>query len=317
MRIFVYEYACAQAKGANFPKSVRIEGRAMWQTLVEDFGKIRGVEVATLTDCPPDRERAEFRQRARDADWTVVIAPELDDLLLERCRWVLQAGGRLLGSPPDVVKLTGDKWATYRFLRTHGVRTPRTWLAERSAGARGALAGPLIAKPRFGAGSQNTYVLSASTPWPVRGMLVQQFVPGLAASVAFLSPGLHALLPAEQCLSRDGRFRYLGGRVPLAQPLGERAIKLARDAIRHLPEFRGYVGVDLVLGEPNDGRADFIIEINPRLTTSYVGLRALARQNLAKVMLRLACGERAGPLRWLPGAVEFDAYGQCSVVSGE
>src|SRR5262249_27211100 len=109
--------------------------------------------------------------------------------------------------------------------------------------------------------------------------IVQPFVPGVAASVAFLfGPGrCLALPPAAQRLSEDDCFRYLGGSVPLPPPLAERARRLAWTAVETLPDLRGYVGVDVVLGDATDGSADWIIEINPRLTTSYVGLRALAR----------------------------------------
>jgi predicted ATP-grasp superfamily ATP-dependent carboligase len=50
---------------------------------------------------------------------------------------------------------------------------------------------------------------------------------------------------------------------------------------------RGYVGVDVVLGE----REAALIELNPRLTTSYLGLRAAFDQNLAGLALA-ACGGR-------------------------
>jgi predicted ATP-grasp superfamily ATP-dependent carboligase len=63
-------------------------------------------------------------------------------------------------------------------------------------------------------------------------------------------------------------------------------------AVAALPLSQGYVGVDLVLGQAEDGSGDRVIEVNPRLTTSYVGLRALARANLAAAMLAVAAGER-------------------------
>ncbi|MFL5341148.1 MAG: hypothetical protein ACJ8F7_13455, partial [Gemmataceae bacterium] len=52
-----------------------------------------------------------------------------------------------------------------------------------------------------------------------------------------------------------------------------------------------------------------VIEINPRLTTSYIGLRELAETNLAEVMLRLAEGREPPPIRWRPGTVEFTSDG--------
>src|SRR5205823_3360911 len=99
-----------------------------------------------------------------------------------------------------------------------------------------------------------------------------------------------ALAPAAQHVSNDGRFRYLGGTIPLPAGLAERAIRVAQQTIDCVPGLRGYVGVDIVLGE-----TDWLIEINPRLTTSYVGLRALAEGNLAELMVRVVDGEEIGP----------------------
>jgi predicted ATP-grasp superfamily ATP-dependent carboligase len=71
----------------------------------------------------------------------------------------------------------------------------------------------------------------------------------------------------------------------------------------------GYVGVDLILGNAADGSKDIAIEINPRLTTSYVGLRALARFNLAEAMLALALGQQLPEITWHSGIVRFLADG--------
>jgi predicted ATP-grasp superfamily ATP-dependent carboligase len=100
-------------------------------------------------------------------------------------------------------------------------------------------------------------------------------------------------LPAcKQVLSDDGCFRYCGGQLPLPEPPDDRARRLALAAVRTLPKPQGYLGVDLVLGDDPQGHGDAIIEINPRLTTSYVGLRALARENLAGAMLAVARGQQ-------------------------
>ena len=120
--------------------------------------------------------------------------------------------------------------------------------------------------------------------------------------------GNHALPACQQLLSTDGAFAYLGGRLPLPPPLDGRARKLAQAAIEALPQPRGYLGVDLILGEADDGSGDYVIEINPRLTTSYVGLRALARTNLAAAMLAVAAGQSPN-LCFGDEQVEFTADG--------
>ena len=58
----------------------------------------------------------------------------------------------------------------------------------------------------------------------------------------------------------------------------------------------------------DDGSGDYVIEINPRLTTSYVGLRALARTNLAAAMLAVVAGQSAN-LCFGTEQVEFTADG--------
>jgi predicted ATP-grasp superfamily ATP-dependent carboligase len=138
----------------------------------------------------------------------------------------------------------------------------------------------------------------------IGSLIDQPFVPGLAASVAFLigSKQTFALPPAQQRLSSDGRFHYLGGRIPLSPEFAQRAERIARQAIDCVPGLFGYVGVDLVLGD--DG-CDWAIEINPRLTTSYVGLRQLCESNLAEAMLRLVEGKEPPELTWKSGAIDF------------
>ena len=182
---------------------------------------------------------------------------------------------------------------------------------------------PLVCKPRFGAGSQATFLvrdrdsladcLLAARLEGWRGeMLVQPFLAGAAASVAFLCGPVRsvALVPAAQHISAGGRFHYQGGELPLPPPLATRAVRVAQSAIDAMPGLAGYVGVDIVLGKPPDGSDDWVIEINPRLTTSYVGLRALAKTNLAAALLQVVQGKTIRALEWRPGSVTFQADGR-------
>src|SRR4029079_19426442 len=175
---------------------------------------------------------------------------------------------------------------------------------------------PAVLKPVVGAGSQDTFVVSgpyAAPPayaWPRR---VESFVPGLAASVAMLCgpAGRVSLAPCKQRISDDGRLRYLGGELPLSVGLGERETVLADRALAAMPPAVGYVGIDLILGREPDGSEDVVVEVNPRLTTSYVGLRTAAKKNLAEAMWHVAQGELR-PIEFSDRAIEFDPSGNVS-----
>jgi predicted ATP-grasp superfamily ATP-dependent carboligase len=337
MRLFVYEYTCAV--GVAAPESLRRQGWAMLSALLEDFAHVPGIETVTLLDKSGDRpgpagagrhvraqdEEWTFRELSREADYTLLVAPEFDDLLLTRCRWVEEAGGRLLGPSPASVKLTADKWSLFRCLRDHGVRTPETDLFLTGEGPP-ASSLSVVLKPRYGAGSQATFLVRCSDEldrcieqahaegWAGE-FVVQPFVAGRPASVAFLvgPKSLVPMLSAAQTLSPDGRFHCLGGTVPLPQDLAGRAVRLAKRAIEVVAGLRGYVGVDVVLGAANDGRGDSVIEMNPRPTTSYIGLRALAASNLAEALLRVATGNEVPPLTWRPGVAHFQVDGMVTV----
>jgi predicted ATP-grasp superfamily ATP-dependent carboligase len=114
---------------------------------------------------------------------------------------------------------------------------------------------------------------------------------------------LAVLLPAgEQVVEcQSGRFRYLGGSLPAAGSVQEAAGEMLRKLAAAMPDFRGWLGVDFVCevdGEPR------IVEINPRLCTSYVGYRQLARFSLAGEMSGEIAVDDLG-LAWRAERVDF------------
>lgn len=316
MRILIDEVVSSGGL-PDAPASLRREGRAMLDAIAADFGCVPGVEVCSARGGTPEA----LQEAASQADAALLIAPELDDLLAVRTQAALDAGCRLLGSPPAAIRLTADKLALARSFEQAGIATPATWPLLDLPGDAGF---PCVVKPRHGAGSLATFVSdgpaalqgsvdAARCALPGGEFIVQPYHAGIAASVAVwigtcgaaVSPG------AYQRLSGDGRLRYLGGRTPLSRELRARAARLARRALACVPGLFGYVGVDLVLGATP--AADVVIEVNPRLTTSYIGLRRLAKSNLAELWLRLACGQPVDEPVWRDMSVEFTAAADASL----
>jgi predicted ATP-grasp superfamily ATP-dependent carboligase len=351
MLVFVYEFITGGGMwtlGSDPPAgSLLAEGRAMAAAVIADFAALAGCEVVTLRDArlPPlplsalnspariervDSAAAEqslLDHWASRADWTLVVAPEFQNMLLCRAERVVAAGGRLLSPGPALIELAANKQATAEHLQRHGIRVPAGCLWPTRDQSRGVLYAPpsdfqfpAVWKPLDGCGSLDVELIADQTEliareWSIDGRL-ETFCPGIAASVSLLAgpAGVTALPACQQILSADGRFTYLGGRLPLAPELAARAQSLALAAYQTLPAPHGYLGIDLVLGEVASGELDYVIEINPRLTTSYVGLRRLAHENLAGAMFAARAG-LSPALSWHAHALEFSAAGDVRIDS--
>lgn len=329
-RVFVYEYTCA-VPGSPVAEPLRAEGTAMLEAVLEDLTSVPHVVVSALRNARD--EEAEFRRSARMADEALVIAPETNGILAQRAAWAVEEHCRLLGPPVEVIQHCADKLALAQTWQKAGVLTPDTqqWTSAAPAGWKN-----VIIKPRVGAGCEATYItlpgpggtrehaVQASDSLPhllarrAHGqserdkLIVQPRIAGLAASVAFLIGPSCALplLPCAQRIEPSGnRLEYRGGSAPLPPPLADRAVRIATQAIEAVHGLFGFVGVDVVLGD--DGR-DWAIEINPRMTTSYIGLRRLFRGNLMEALRQVVVG-RLPQMAWSNHRVAFTADGQIRV----
>ncbi len=303
MTVFVYEHLTAIGARGDEPlaPSLLAEGRAMRDAVIADFQAIPDVRVRTVAD----DDEGHFRQCAADADYALIVAPETDGVLEERCRWALEAGACLLGPSLDAIGLTADKLKLAEHFHRLRVPHPGTW----PLGGEPRDLFPIVWKPCDGAGSLRTFLLRNAADRrqlpQASNSIAQEYFAGIPASVSFLmGPKQRApLVPCRQHISDDGRLRYLGGSLPLPDELSARAITLGHRAVDAVAGLFGYVGVDLVLAD--DPRNDCVIEINPRLTTSYVGLRRAARFNIAEALLRIVRGEKSDILLWRSEPVEF------------
>ncbi len=92
------------------------------------------------------------------------------------------------------------------------------------------------------------------------------------------------------CLTPTGQVfdrplgHYVAARHPLAEPVAARATELALATAEVLPPTNGYFGIDMIIGE-NEA---WVLEVNPRLTMSYLWLREITPFNLAQKMLEMS-----------------------------
>jgi predicted ATP-grasp superfamily ATP-dependent carboligase len=322
LRLLVYEHVSGGGfADAPIPVGVLSEGFGMLRTLISDF-KAAGHHVTTTLDSrlarlnPPlgadcivrvfsSREaQAAIRKSAASADAAYVIAPETEGTLQSLVETVEQTGAASLNCPASTIGKVVDKTVLQESLRKLGVPAPETItfsvaddVAEIKRAIRGRLRFPLIFKPSNDvsccglsvvrnenqvAGAVGKIKRESSS----KRFLAQEFINGAAASVSLVSTGSDALsisLNRQDVTigASDAISSYNGGLVPFDHPLRPRAFAVAEKIVKSFRDLRGYVGVDLVLTEEEA----VAIEVNPRLTTSYIGLRSVVNFNPAQAIV--------------------------------
>ncbi len=125
-------------------------------------------------------------------------------------------------------------------------------------------------------------------------ILIQEYIEGEVLSVSLISDGDNAIalsLNKQFVHITDDFQQYLGGQLPYRHPAKDMIFDKAVKAVKSIEGIKGFVGVDLILVE-NDGDYEvYIIEINSRFTTPYVGLREVLNINIAKTILDLIDGK--------------------------
>ncbi len=319
----------------ELPAGLAAEALGMLWALLEDFhnwGKVRtitaldprfedripGLNRTTLPAdevvCANPDHLEPCLSLLKRCDAALIIAPETDGVLAELTKDAEKAGIALLCSSSSAVATAGNKAACDLLFRQSKLPTPTTLIAgfDEAPILAGQLGFPLVLKPLDGVGSEGVSRIDSHADLPAalsdmrqvtshERILLQSYVSGIHASVSLLvANGCAMPLSLNRQLIEPGlHFQYHGSRVPLRHQAGERALELACAAASLIPGLKGYVGVDLVLA--NDSPQ--LIEINPRLTTSFIGLRQVAQLNLAQVLWD-ACINGSLPARFpLSGSV--------------
>ncbi len=346
MRVTIFEYASGGGfQGRPIPYNILCEGYSMLKTATEDF-QAAGYNVSTLIDSRLEFLHSHLKadevmkvsptypvQRALNAalessDLSLIIAPETNGLLSS----LVQAAGSSatsLNSTPASIDLVSDKAKLAAALHQNGLPTPETRCLSIEEGVEEAeraareFSRPVVVKPVDGVGCEGLSIvkdvnqIKMAVTKILKGgrtkhFIIQKFEEGLSASVSLISNGLEARpvslnLQQVSLNTPPESSCYLGGVVPLLHSAQGEAFELAKKAVELFRGLRGYVGVDMVLSPSGP----VILEINPRLTVSYVGLKRVSKMNLAAAMVKASRGEE------IPSSFELEGVSVFSKLHSE
>ncbi len=319
MKILVFEYITGGGFNKQMlPDSLAREGRLMLQALLDNLSGISGMELVVMLDSrvtgsvsttginaviinPEQNSHEEFARLAQRCDAVWPIAPEFDNILQTLCQTVELLGKILLTSPARAIAITGNKFNTYQHLKQHHITTVPTQMLEDScAFIRTTQINSYlhhrewIIKPVDGAGCADSYLISDPKDLELMCTRKCHYV---------IQPHIHGKKTSLSCLFRRGsawllcanlqQFNIINRQYHLAEIIVNHhpdpgVYQNVLDNIaRALPELWGYVGIDLI----ETPEQELVLEINPRLTTSFVGIYAALGLNVAETVLQLLEGK--------------------------
>jgi predicted ATP-grasp superfamily ATP-dependent carboligase len=294
------------------------EGEMMLTAVVRDLLEIPGVDVVICRDARlrvpqlpvevhwvEDDWRPIWHRCLQSADRVLPIAPETDGVLESLCREAVRAGKPLLNSRADAVAVAASKQRTLESLALQGIAVIQSWRADALPPLP---EGSLVVKPDQGVGCQDAHLVADEQALheflkrcaDPSSWVVQPYLEGQSASLSLLAgDGCTCLLGrnTQRVVQMDDGFLLLGCEVNGLTDRQDELLELAQGVSRAIPGLWGYVGVDLIVTE----QGPVVLEVNPRLTTSYVGLSRSLGRNAAALLLQLADDPRGLPVQRMNG----------------
>jgi predicted ATP-grasp superfamily ATP-dependent carboligase len=304
MRLFVCEFITGGGmRSQELSPPLLSDANLMIDALMDDLRELDGFNLITTRDnrlavkpesvaeiSDEEQARQVWHQCMQEADLVWFIAPETDGALLEIRELADRAGCRFIGCEPEAIRTAAGKKRCADYLSRAGIQTvPTEYVTNRLPESRSGW----VIKPDDGAGCEETFLFrdrsqieawKRNEPDPGR-FVIQPHITGIPASIsAVYYHGQCRLLSCNLQHVRfvEGTARHEGTTVNGLPAEKARLRKLAESVGRALRGLEGYVGIDVICTEAGP----ILVEINPRLTTSYAGLRKSLNMNVAEIVLR-------------------------------
>ena len=303
MRLLITEFIAGGGMANHpIPEGLKQEGLLMLRSVLSDCMQLDGVDIVTTVDDRfelnvdtiekviirnADEYLLELSRLASQCDAVWVIAPESDRILQIIIEDLTAKNVKLINCDANSISLTSDKRACTDLLRSHNLPVVENFSNQDAIRYQQ----ETVIKHRFGVGGEGLKILQSGVEALTEvgsdkdNWLIQPFESGdsLSLSILCVKGEAEVLSCNKQIFSESNEPKLKMCRVN-AMHVTQEFKKLANDIARVLPGLNAYVGVDFI-----DCNGVFkIVDINPRLTTSYAGLNNVLNINPAKLCLEAA-----------------------------
>jgi len=249
-----------------------------------------------------------YTECVKKSSYCFIIAPEFSNILYNLTKIAKDNKKTVLSVDLEGIWLGTSKLITYNFFLENKVNTPQTYAIplkkkfdlEFVLQKFDTLSCPIIIKPEDGVGSESIFYFETKEQIIhffedsnekldlSRNYILQEYIDGEDLSASIIN-SVCSKKPETMNLiilsinAQIVKFKdsvndsiYLGGFTPVID------YELLKDSLEKilknmdLSSFRGYFGIDFIKKADN---SIYFIEINPRLTTSYIGIRNILEYN--------------------------------------
>lgn len=260
-----------------------------------------------------------LKENAANFNRAIFIAAENDNNLYTITKILEENNVKIYNSSAEACMKTSDKSLTYETL-SGVVPQPRSFrfkidpkgywkraienLHEKWQAEDPLTPLKLIIKPLMGVDCEEVIVIENIEDLtldldkifkPGSRVIVQEFIEGESVSVSLLSDGKKAIplsLNKQFIDLKSDIGKYNGGKLPYENKYKDEAFEIAVKAVEAIDGLKGFVGVDLLINaDEKDIYSVYLLEINSRFTTPYVGLVKIANINIGKTIVDLIDGE--------------------------
>lgn len=256
-----------------------------------------------------------LKENASNYSRAIFVAAENDNILFDLTKILEENGVLNYTSLSEACLDTSDKFRLYELLfgvvpqpRTFKIKIDskgywkravtnlyKKWQAEDPLSKL-----KIIIKPLTGVDCENiaviddinnlSYDLENIFP-PESRVIVQEYIEGEDISVSLIvNEGKVIPLTINKQFVRllEDKVQYVGGKSPYESNFGKEILDIAVKACKEVKGLKGFVGVDLrVNSDETDLYNVYLLEINSRFTTPYVGLQKIADFNIVKSIIEL------------------------------
>jgi predicted ATP-grasp superfamily ATP-dependent carboligase len=302
MNLFIFEHTTGGGTlNQSPPHSLIAEGQLMLDAVISDFGIFEHISIKTIQESKYKRTiadvdtvwvntQSEFKESwdnlLFDCDGALIIAPESDNTLLDLC---LEVSTRRIDSfncLPEAIALAGDKYQTFKALQNAKIPIVPTYrdIEELPCDTK-----KIVLKPRDGVGCENTYIFENTNHIDLAiinddNFIAQPFIHGDTVSVSAIASvsEIKVLTCNRQIMNnKDNLLKFSGCEVAIQTDSFNTLEKITKKIAAAIPGLRGYIGIDFILSE----NGPYVVDINPRLTTSYAGLHEALGETPATFIL--------------------------------